>query len=135
MKFCPYCGADLLKEDAAFCAECGKQLSAAEEVPSQAHEASSQDFAQSREQKAPRKGSKKRKTPKQKKEKAPGTPLPEIEGEPVDDGYDGYYNDVLPPDLDREKEGLDKELIKKVSALAIAVILIIGLCVVMMYVL
>lgn len=132
MKFCPYCGADLLKEDAAFCAECGKQLSTAEEVPSQAHEASSQDFAQSSKQKSPRKGSKKHKKPKQKKEEIP---LPEIEGEPVDDGYDGYYNDVLPPDLDREKEGLDKELIKKISALAIAVILIIGLCVVMMYVL
>lgn len=132
MKFCPYCGADLLKEDAAFCVECGKQLSAAEEAPSQAHEASYQHSVQPNEQKAPRKGSKTRKKPKQKKKKVP---LPEIEGEPVDDGYDGYYNDVLPPDLDREKEGLDKELIKKVSALAIAVILIIGLCVVMMYVL
>ena len=96
MKFCPYCSADLLKEDAAFCAECGKQLSTAEEVPSQTHEASSQHSVQPNEQKATRKGSKKRKNPKQKKEKAPGTPLPEIEGEPVDDGYDGYYNDVLP---------------------------------------
>lgn len=132
MKFCPYCGADLLKEDAAFCAECGKQLSAAEEVPSQAHEASSQGFAQPSKQKAPQKSPKGRKKPKKKKETVP---LPEIEGEPVDDGYDGYYNDVLPPDLDREKEGLDNELIKKISALVIAVILIIGLCVVMMYVL
>lgn len=42
MKFCPYCGADLLKEDAAFCAECGKKLSVAEEAPSPAHEADSQ---------------------------------------------------------------------------------------------
>ena len=33
MKFCPYCGADLLKEDAAFCVECGKQLSSAEQAP------------------------------------------------------------------------------------------------------
>ena len=41
MKFCPYCGADLLKEDAAFCAECGKKLSVAEEAPSPAHEAES----------------------------------------------------------------------------------------------
>ena len=22
----------------------------------------------------------------------------------VDDGYNGYYDDVLPPDMDREKE-------------------------------
>ena len=56
-------------------------------------------------------------------------------GEPVDDGYDGYYNDVLPPDLDRAKEGMDKELIKKIVALCVAVVFIIGLCVVMMYVL
>lgn len=135
MKFCPYCGADLLKEDAAFCVECGKQLSAAEEVPSPAPNTNSQHSAQPNEQKASKKDSKKRRKPKQKKEKAQEAPLPEIEGEPVDDGYDGYYNDVLPPDLDREKEGLDKELIKKISILAVAVIFIIGLCVVMMYVL
>lgn len=135
MKFCPYCGADLLKEDAAFCAECGKQLSAAEEVPSPVSDTSNQHSAQPNEQKAPKIDSKKRKKPKQKKEKAQESPLPEIDGEPVDDGYDGYYNDVLPPDLDREKEGLDNEMIKKISALVIAVILIIGLCVVMMYVL
>ena len=51
------------------------------------------------------------------------------------DGYDGYYDDILPPDLDREKEGPDKELIKKIVSLTVAVIFIIGLCVVMMYVL
>lgn len=33
MKYCPYCGADLLKENAAFCMECGKQLSVKEEKP------------------------------------------------------------------------------------------------------
>ena len=60
---------------------------------------------------------------------------PEIEGEPAEDGYDGYYDDILPPDLDREKEGPDKELIKKIVSLTVAVIFIIGLCVVMMYVL
>ena len=26
MKFCPYCGADLLDSDALFCANCGKKL-------------------------------------------------------------------------------------------------------------
>ena len=28
----------------------------------------------------------------------------------VDDGYDGYYDDVLPPDIGHAKEGLDKDL-------------------------
>ena len=135
MKFCPYCGADLLKEDAAFCAECGKKLSVAEEAPSPAHEADSQHDAKPSKQKVSKKGSQKRRQPKPKKEKVQKPSLPEIEGEPVEDGYDGYYDDILPPDLDREKEGPDKELIKKIITLTVAVIFIIGLCVVMMYVL
>ena len=28
MKYCPFCGADLLSPDVSFCAECGKQLPA-----------------------------------------------------------------------------------------------------------
>ena len=135
MKFCPYCGADLLKENAAFCAECGKKLSVAEEAPSLAHEADSQHDAKPSKQKRSKKDFQKRKKPKQEKKKAQEPPLPEIEGEPVEDGYDGYYDDILPPDLDREKEGLDEELIKKIITLTVAVIFIIGLCVVMMYVL
>ena len=135
MKFCPYCGADLLKEDAAFCAECGKKLSVAEEAPSPAHEADSQHDAKPSKQKVSKKGSQKRRQPKPKEEKVQKPSLPEIEGEPVEDGYDGYYDDILPPDLDREKEGPDKELIKKIVSLTVAVIFIIGLCVVMMYVL
>ena len=54
---------------------------------------------------------------------------------PADDGYDGYYDDVLPPDADRVQEGVDKELIKKIIALAIGAIFIISMCVVMLYVL
>ena len=54
-------------------------------------------------------------------------------GELVDDGYDGYYNDVLPPDLDRIKEGLDKELIKRIIMLVIAVLLVISCCATLMY--
>lgn len=53
----------------------------------------------------------------------------------VDDGYDGYYNDVLPPDLGCEKEGLDKELIRKVALVGIGVFVIISMCVALLYVL
>lgn len=133
MKFCPYCGADLLKENAAFCVECGKQLPSAEQAP-----VADAPASPGKQKPAKKKAKqKKEKPPKKKKEKKKKSkePIPEIVGEPVDDGYDGYYNDVLPPDLDREKEGLDKELIKKIVALCVAVIFIIGLCVVMMYVL
>lgn len=27
MKYCPYCGAELIKKDAVFCTECGRHLS------------------------------------------------------------------------------------------------------------
>ena len=47
---------------------------------------------------------KKEKTKKQKKTKKKDEILEEIVGEPVDDGYD----DVIPPDTDRVKEGWTK---------------------------
>ena len=59
----------------------------------------------------------------------------EVVGEAVDDGYDGYYDDVLPPDVDRIEEGVDKGLIKDIALLCIAVVLIVGICVAMLYVL
>ena len=76
-------------------------------------------------------GKKKKKWRKKKEE----FPIMEVVGEAVDDGYDGYYNDVLPPDVDRIEEGVDKGLIKDIIVLCMAVILIIGLCVAMLYVL
>ena len=72
---------------------------------------------------------------KKRKKVLPKKVVVPAEETPVDDGYDGYYDDVLPPDLDREREGLDKELIKKIVALGVGVVFIIAMCVVMMYVL
>lgn len=132
MKFCPYCGANLPKEDAAFCTECGKQLSVKEDKPNPEQIPTSAKADKSKQTK--RKKGKKAKQPEEKK-KHKAEPLPEVVGEAVDDGYDGYYNDVLPPDLDWEKEGLDKELIRKIVALCVSVVFIIGICIVMMYVL
>lgn len=130
MKYCSYCGAGLPKEDAAFCMECRKQLSSTEKTPAVPSTKPEQPLKANKKSKEKKKPSKKR--TEKKKAKAP---IPEIVGEPVDDGYDGYYNDVLPPDLDREKEGLHKELIKKIVALVVGVVFIIGICIVMMYVL
>ena len=132
MKYCPYCGADLPKEDAAFCMECGKQLSVKKEISASEQAPALAKPKKSRQ--AKKKKEKQDKPPKEKKKRKAAV-LPEVVGEPVDDGYDGYYNDVLPPDLDREKEGLDKELIKKIVVLCVSVVFIIGICIVMMYVL
>ena len=48
---------------------------------------------------------------------------------------DGYYDDVLPSDAGKLKEGPDMELVKKVSAVAGVMLLIVILCVVAMYLL
>lgn len=132
MKYCPYCGINLSREDSAFCTECGKQLSVKENHPIFEQTPTSAKTDKAKQSK--RKNERKTKTPKEK-EKHKVDSLPEIVGEAVDDGYDGYYNDVLPPDLDWEKDGLDKELIKKIALLCVSVVFIIGVCIVMMYVL
>ena len=129
MKYCSNCGAELGDSAASFCSECGKPLQTVE---------ASCNTSPENEKNVPtrnKKKSKKEKPAKQKKNKKEKKAPKEIIDEPVDDGYDGYYNDVLPPDLDRFKEGLDKELVKKVVAVAVGVIFIISMCVVMLYVL
>ena len=84
----------------------------------------------------PKKETYKGKKKKERNKQAPKKPAqPLAETKPEDDGYDGYYDDVQPPDLDRTREGVDKELIKKIVILGVSVLLIISLCVVMMYVL
>jgi len=93
MKYCPYCGADLLKEDAAFCVECGKQLSVSaqaaptiDQQPVQNPPAEDPKAAKVAPKKSKEKIPKKKKTKKEKRKKKVETPIPEIMGEPVDDG-------------------------------------------------
>ena len=64
-----------------------------------------------------------------------GTDQPDEETVADQDSYDGYYDDVLPPDLDRIGEGMDKQLIQKIVAVVAAVLLIVSLCVLMLYLL
>ena len=129
MKFCPYCGADLLDENVLFCSNCGKKLPP--------HEAGITEPLTEEKRPVPEKPSKEEPSSQKKKrnKKTARKPARVVEDPPADDGYDGYYDDVQPPDLDRVKEGLDKELIKKIVALSVGVVFIITMCVVMMYVL
>ena len=131
MKYCTNCGAALEDSTASFCAECGKPLSS--ESGDSVMNTVENKKAKHKETK--KKKPKKEKIKKQKKTEKMDEVLEEIVGEPVDEGYDGYYDDVIPPDTDRVKEGLDKELIKKIVALSVGVIFIISMCVVMLYVL
>lgn len=131
MKYCPYCGAGFSDGTVSFCSECGKKLPEPKEA-----EASGKESPQkvTKKKSKPRREKKKKRKKESKKTKEKKD-IPEIMGEAVDDGYDGYYNDVLPPDTDRVKDGLDKELIKKIVALCIGVTVIILMCVALLYVL
>lgn len=53
----------------------------------------------------------------------------------MDDDYDGYYEDILPMDIEREEEGIDRSIVKKVAVLIGGLVFIIGICVALMYLL
>jgi len=117
MKYCPYCGADLIEGAVSFCVECGKELPPAK--------------TEQKQSESGKKQTSKKNTGKKKKKTVPVTPESEI----VEDGYDGYYNDVIPSDEGRRREGVDKELVKKISILLACLLVIIAACVVLMYIL
>lgn len=131
MKYCPYCGAELFEGAASFCTECGNAL------------AVNQGAANETEEKTKPKRRGKGKMSNKRKNKAAFNkrleellpPEPQLEETDETDDYDGYYADIIPSDLDREKEGVDKELLKKIAVVAGTMLLIIGLCVVAMYLL
>lgn len=124
MKYCPYCGADVLNGSVSFCAECGEALN-----------------GKTKEKKA--KKEKKKSYRKPVKEKAVSKTPEELyeteaEAEPTpapdpDFGYDGYYDDVLPTDDTVERQQLDKATIKNLIIIAVGVFLAITICVIAMY--
>lgn len=131
MEYCSFCGAELINGTASLCSACGNQVRNPDEpvtVEIQQDDATTTPVKENK-QKKPKK--KRQKSPKHRKSKD----IPETAGAPMDDGYDGYYDDVLPPDLDRVQDGVDKELIKKVIFLILGVSAIILICVALLYVL
>lgn len=119
MKYCPYCGAELIEDAVSFCAECGKQLPVGKTQKENPKEKSE----------IKRASKKKKKKPIKKAESS-------IEAEPVvDDGYDGYYDDIRPIDEGHEREGVDKELVKKIVTIIAVLFVVIIACVALMYVL
>jgi len=121
MKYCPYCGKELWDENASFCAECGKH------IPARSQKDIKQETAEEAETVQDAEGAAVADTLSEE------TPCEE---EPVQgDGYDGYYDDVIPDDYGHLRSNVDKELIKKIIVLGISVALIIGACVAIMYIL
>lgn len=129
MKYCPYCGGELLSPQASFCTECGKPLSAEMlDVPAK--------IENRRKQKEhPQKHMKKEKAAgRRAKQPAPVNPEKECE-QAKEEGYDGYYDDVKPWDEEGGREELDKDTVKKILLLIAGVLLIAAACVALMYLL
>ena len=141
MKYCPFCGADLLSPDVSFCAECGKQLPAGS-APQTESTSRPQPVENPRNPKKKSAPDKPKWEPKKKVnssiEGAPTERLSSRSGEeqsldtqPEDD-YDGYYDDIAPADAGAVRPGMDREMVKKIILLVAGALLLIGLCVVLM---
>lgn len=122
MKYCPYCGVSLLDDTASFCGECGKSLPKSgivnrnvklKKTVSKAHPFIEWLSAMIHPPKI-------------------SSPPVTDDSQPVEDGYDGYYNDVLPTDYDEAHDSIDKELIKKIAILIGAVAVVLVVCILIM---
>lgn len=117
MRYCPYCGAELQEPDILFCTECGRKLP--------------DDSGEGRmmvPEHLTGEGEPGREGPLQ------DTPVESDRTERTGESdYDGYYEDVLPIDEEREREGIDRELVKKLGCVVGAVLLIVVLCMFFMY--
>lgn len=148
MKYCPFCGADLLSPEVSFCAECGKALPAGSPRQTETETAPERP---SRKNVRPR-DTRKKAAPVKPRRKPRNDPESSIEGAHTEklssrsgeeaapegtlpDDYDGYYDDVAPLDTDVIRPGLDREMIKKIVLLVAGALLTIALCVVLMTVL
>ena len=112
MKYCPYCGAELIPGALSFCSECGKAL------PVPAERTMPQD-------QAPPSRQRKEKPPKERKPQAPHKSKPDPEREQPNMDYDGYYDDVKPVDAGEQEEGVDPEMVKKGASLLAGVFAVI----------
>lgn len=115
MEHCPLCGAALPGGAVSLCPACGSQIQASGK---NIHEDNSKSS-----------GRKKHKVRKRRK----GRDRSEPPCLTADDAYDGYYDDVLPPDWDQVHDGIDKELIRRVIFLLLGVSAIILMCVALLF--
>ena len=123
MKYCPYCGADVLSGSVSFCAECGKSLNGDIKEKPKKHK-------KKKEKKTDKTFAKEQFSPEVYEEAT--EPEPEPTPDP-DFGYDGYYDDVLPADDTVERQQLDKATVKNLIIIAVGVFLAITICVIAIY--
>ena len=124
MKYCPYCRTELEHERAVFCPECGNTLSDEAKISNEHKEKTKKE--KRRKQKGNKKLNRRNTIPNENHI---------AESERVDDGYDGYYDDVLPVDEGKFRQGIDKEMLKRIIGLLVGVLITICACVAIMYLL
>lgn len=153
MKYCPYCGIVLVDGAVSFCAECGKALPVSEkseeileksnQSEQQGKSKPQQEIQHEKESRHRKKGEKEVGMSGEKKIRQP-EPLQRqkqqseslvVTSSVPEDDYDGYYDDILPADEGRYSEGIDRGLVKKIVLIIGMVLLIVGACVMMMYLL
>ena len=130
MNYCPYCGAELLNKELPFCCECGKGL----RVDTQVKKPTGQEH--NRLKTGSMSSDSSCRQPillRNKKRSKASTTRTEDNVKKTDEGYDGYYDDILPVDLGIQKEEGNGELLKKIAVVIIGVLLIIALCLTMLY--
>lgn len=124
MKYCPYCGVDLPEGAVSFCPECGNAL------PSKKKNDAQLDIEKLKPVK--------KKAGLRKWEKKAYKPTEKTsadETQIINDDYDGYYDDIRPVDEDRQWERIDQSIVKKIAMLIGCLVVIIGICVALMYLL
>ncbi len=116
MKYCPYCGATLMRSAVSFCPECGRVLEEASDgtpepfVISDSPERTEE--TRHVEWNIPETGKKKQ---KQKP-------------------YDGYYDDIIPEDgMVHEKPERDKSLALKIGLIVAGVLVIGAICIAVLF--
>ncbi|MCL2228078.1 MAG: zinc ribbon domain-containing protein [Oscillospiraceae bacterium] len=163
MKFCPHCGETLTLSSAPFCSDCGKSLDkpAERKPPHPAQAVGKQPGGNPQKQAPPKKSSSPVRTvnnknisqktrthqskPPKRKNKPPAGSKPDKQEtrasehpprpKPMDENYDGYYDDVPTADNGHAKERFDSELIRRIGLVAAGALAIVILSVVAMYLL
>lgn len=119
MKYCPHCGAGLPDGAVSFCPECGNMFPGGKK--------------DSREpDKIKREPARKKTALKKRKTRSPEPSQTFLISQEITDDYDGYYDDILPVDEGRQREGLDPSIVKKIAALIGCFVVVIGLCIALM---
>jgi len=154
MKYCPYCGASITDYSMSFCSECGKPVKSAGAPSEEKRQmpgsvpASKPRKALPLNKKAPPRSKPLQQTRRDprtqgrkqpaKRPAPPARPNPDNRmshapaKNPMDENYDGYYDDVPTADNGRTEERFEPELIKRIIFIAAGALVIVILSVVLM---